>query len=146
LPARGFFRYDFQLAGVDEFLQVDRQGHQALIFGKPADVFQMPDNIGLFAIRQIMIEHFMHIFERVIQFRAKIARLRPADAQVQRHREQEEDIDNWGGPREEVIVGTGDELAHLVDEQAHPNAGKQGAEIERPAIGKQERQQAGNEQ
>ena len=60
-------------------------------------------------------------------------------AEIDKEVQENETIDDGKRRWKKVIVGLGDELAHLVDEQPDPNSAQQRASLERPTVGQGQR-------
>ena len=89
----------------------------------------------------LVVEHTRHLLESPVHLPAHVPAGRAPHPQVHEHGRQEEGVDDGRRGGREVVVALRDELAHLVDEQAHAAPAEHRAQEERPAIGEHEQHQ-----
>src|SRR3954451_3722611 len=108
------------------------------------DILQARFQAGMLARVKVVVEDFGQPVEGAVQLGADILCRWTPDAQIEQHAEQKKGVNDRRRSRIEVIIGLGDELADLVDEQPDAKATQDRAEGIDSSVGQQQWQQSGH--
>ena len=144
VPGGWIFREALQ--GGEEFEQNLGEALELRLRLLAGDIAQARLQRQVLALVQVALDDLLQRIQHGIDLRARVLQPVLLDLQVEDNHQQEKSVNNGGCQGVEVVVGGGDELADLIDEQPNANPAQDGACRVDPAIGDQQGQQGGDEE